>query len=412
MISGFGRDAAAQAGPDSAAGPPPPTATELADSGKVVIYLMTMGAGREVWERFGHDALWVVDSSAGTSTAYNYGMFDFAQKDFLLRFVRGKMWYWMQGFDAMATIDFYIRQNRTLWVQHLNLTGRQRIALRDFLRWNELPANRFYHYDYYRDNCATRVRDAIDRVIGGAIRRQTDTIPTGTTYRFHTQRLTAAEPLLYTGLLAALGQPVDRPLTAWQEMFLPLELHKWIKRVTVPGPDGGVAPLVGREEVLYSSTDLPPPDAPPYWLPWYLAIGVTLGGALLLLGRASAASPRARTIFAIAGGAWALLTALTGVILTGLWTLTDHTATYRNENLFLFNVLALVLVVAVPRLGLRGRAGRWALPSSAAVAAVAVLGLAVKVLPGFYQHNGELLALAVPAHLGLLAGIRLAQRAP
>src|SRR4029453_11507821 len=110
-------------------------------------------------------------------------------------------------------------------VKRLNLPPPARLQLREFLRWNEQPENRFYHYDYYRDNCSTRVRDALDRALGGRIHEYATTRPTDKTYRFHTRRLTANDPLVYTGLLIGLGQPVDRPISAWEEMFLPLALR-------------------------------------------------------------------------------------------------------------------------------------------------------------------------------------------
>jgi hypothetical protein len=41
---------------------------------------------------------------------------------------------------------------------------------------------------------------------------------------------------------------------------------------------------------------------------------------------------------------------------------------------------------------------------------VALVGLLVKLLPGFDQQNATLLALAIPAHLGLAGGVRAIQR--
>ena len=193
---------------------------------EIRVYLVTMGPGAAVWERFGHNAIWIDDPSVQPDTAYNYGLFDFGQENFLLRFIRGQMWYWMAGFPAEPYIRTYLQDNRSVWLQELNLPPRARLELRDFLRWNELPENRFYHYDYYRDNCSTRIRDAIDRVTGGAIADQTAFRPTGRSYRFHTQRLTANDPLVFTGLLLALGQGVDRPISAWEEMFLPMALRE------------------------------------------------------------------------------------------------------------------------------------------------------------------------------------------
>src|SRR5687767_5834005 len=99
----------------------------------LIVSLVTMGVGVRVWERFGHNAILVEDRARGTRTAYNYGLFDFRQEDFVLRFTQGRMWYWMQGLDADAMLRSYIRDNRSVWIQELDLSPDQRVALRDFL---------------------------------------------------------------------------------------------------------------------------------------------------------------------------------------------------------------------------------------------------------------------------------------
>ena len=108
--------------------------------------------------------------SQGTDNAYNYGLFDFRQENFLLRFLRGQMWYWMAGFPARA-VRPALRPGQPLGLAPgaRDAAARPGSSCSEFLEWNERPENRFYHYDYYRDNCSTRVRDALDRVLGGRI---------------------------------------------------------------------------------------------------------------------------------------------------------------------------------------------------------------------------------------------------
>ena len=101
-------------------------------------------------------------------------MFSFEEPGFLRRFVRGEMDYWMEGFDSERLLRAYAAADRSIWVQELDLTPEQMGALYEFEEWNERPENRFYRYDYYRDNCSTRVRDAIDRVLGGRLRESAE----------------------------------------------------------------------------------------------------------------------------------------------------------------------------------------------------------------------------------------------
>jgi hypothetical protein len=389
--------------------PPSPPADTSRD---LQVFLMTFGPGRQVWERFGHNAIWIHDPVHGTDEAYNYGLFDFHQENFLLRFARGQMWYWMAGFPADEYVRQYERDNRSVWIQELELSSDSKAQLQTFLEWNAEPEHRFYHYDYYRDNCSTRVRDAIDQVLGGAIREQTASLPTGTTYRFHTQRLTANDPLVFTGLLLALGEGVDRPISAWEEMFLPLKMREHVRRVTVPGPNGTRVPLVRSERTIFESTATPPPDAPPSWLHWYLLLGAAIGGSAFLLAGRARESAAARFGFLVVAGGWATVAGLAGLVLAGLWGLTDHVMAYCNENLLQMNPLALLLVPGVFA-AVRGRtASRWAGMVALAVAGLSLLGLLIKALPGFDQVNGPVIAMALPAQLGIAAALRRLAQAP
>jgi hypothetical protein len=373
---------------------------------------MTFGPGRQVWERFGHNAIWIHDPVHGTDEAYNYGLFDFHQQNFLLRFIRGQMWYWMAGFPAPQYVRQYERDNRSIWVQELEVGPQAAQELQRFLVWNAEPEHRFYHYDYYRDNCSTRVRDALDRVLGGALRAQTDSVPTGVTYRFHTQRLTANDALISTGLLIALGPGVDRPISAWEEMFLPLKMREHVRRVTVPRADGTSAPLVRSERTLFESTDPQPPEAPPSWLPWYLALGIVIGAAAYGSSARARAGASARFAFLAVAGGWSLLAGLAGLVLAGLWGFTDHVMAYRNENLLQLSPLGLLLVPGVVS-AVRGSAwGRAAATVGLVVAGLSLLGLIVKLLPGFDQRNGPVIAMALPAHLGIAAGLRRLTQVP
>jgi hypothetical protein len=367
---------------------------------------MTMGPGKRVWERFGHNAIWVHDPVRGTDQAYNYGLFDFRQQNFLLRFIQGRMWYWMQGFPAQSYVESYRRANRSVWVQELEMAPTARLQLQQFLEWNERPEHRFYHYDYYRDNCSTRVRDALDRALGGRIRELTADLVTGRSYRFHTLRLTANDPPIYTGLLLALGHPVDRPISAWEEMFLPLAMREHLRKITIIGPGGAALPLVRSERTLFESTEPAPPAEPPFWLPYDLIAGLGIGGAVFGLGSLARRKRGARTAFILLVCVWALLAGIAGLILAGLWGLTDHAAAYNNENLLQADLLALALIWLVPRVASGSqRAARSALRLAGVVAALSFLGLVLKLFPPFFQVNGAVIALALPIHAGVAGGL-------
>ncbi|HEV8150415.1 MAG TPA: hypothetical protein VGP61_09565, partial [Gemmatimonadales bacterium] len=142
----------------------------------------------------------------------------------------------------------------------------------------------------------------------------------------------------------------------------------------------------------------PVPAHPADWSLGYLFLGV-LGGILLAaLGRTWAFVPL--------GTLWTLLAGLAGALLAWFWTFSHHWATWRNENLFLFNLLAFGLAVVLPSAA-RGKpwARRPAQALALAVLALGVLGLLLKALPQFRQHNLEVYALALPLHAGVWLGL-------
>jgi len=376
---------------------PPEPGSEL------IVSVVTMGPGTYVWERFGHNAIRITDTRTGADTTYNYGMFDFEHENFYRNFALGRMDYWMEGHDANREIGFYMRSNRSVWVQVLDLTPRQALELREFLQWNARPENRFYRYHYYYDNCSTRVRDALDRVLDGTIRRATDTVPAGTTFRTHTRRLTEYGFFTRTGIDIGLGRPTDRPISRWEEMFLPLALHEYLRGMSVADDTGGMHPLVRAEETLYLSTAEPPPAEPTPWWPGFLIAGLGIGGMLAWAGRRASRSRAARRFIAIAGGGWSLVAGVIGLVLAWLWLFTDHTTSYYNENLLHFSLLSLPLIWWIPRAFAGGQrfvpAARFCLWGAAALS---LAGLLLKLLPGS-QGNAGVIALALPIHLGLLS---------
>jgi len=194
-------------------------------------------------------------------------------------------------------------------------------------------------------------------------------------------------------------------------MFLPLKMRDWVRTVSVPGPDGRTVPLVRSERTVFESSAEPPPDAPPFWVPWYLLAGAAIGtGALLLAGSARTSAPARYGFLALAAG-WAALAGLAGLVLAGLWGLTDHLMAYRNENLLQLDPLTLLLV---PMLfaAVRGERKDRRVRLAVAVAGLSLLGLGLRFLPGFHQVNGPIVALALPANLGLAAALVRLVRTP
>src|SRR5688572_18334033 len=343
-------------------GSPPAAAVTPAASDDLEIMLATFGLGQEVFERFGHNAIWVHDGASGTDVTYDWGNFSFRQPGFLRRFLTGETSYWMEGKDANAMVEFYRRLGRPITLQRLNLTPEQKRGLRDFLRWNALEENKYYRYDYFLDNCSTRLRDALDQVLRGSLRAATDSVRTPLSFRRESVRLTDGDRPIQTGIDIALGRPADAPLTVWESFFIPMRLRDAVRDVTVPNGAGGArVPLVASERTIEPYPGTPRvaelPTAPR--LVWrLLAVGLVL--AALVAGIRVMAVSRRGAVWGLAlvTSAWSLLCGLIGVILVLAWTATRHIFWAWNENLLLLSPLSLLLVVLLPMTLLRGRQTR------------------------------------------------------
>ena len=379
---------------------------------ELTVYLMTMGPGDEVWEKFGHNAIWIHDSLRQTDIAYNWGLFDFNAADFFPRFLKGDMLYSMGGFDLGATIEVYREANRPVWAQELNLTPAQRVSIAQFIEWNNRPENRFYRYDYFRDNCSTRVRDVLDRALGGLIKQRTQEQPSGTTYRWHTQRLTQGDPWVYVGTLIGLAHPVDHPISIWEEMFLPVRLRNDIRALRIRDETGAMVPLVKREMTLFASTREAEPTEPTSHIPVYFIVGMLVAFVVVLLRHlADGGSNGARIGLLVFAGMWNLVVGILGTALAALWLFTRHVYSYYNENLLQANSLSLILAVMIFA-SLRKRSPDGSVVGVATerlasiVAALAMLGFVLQILPVFYQVNGEIIAMLMPAHIGIAVALR------
>jgi hypothetical protein len=367
----------------------------------LTVYLMTMGPGEQVWERFGHNAIWIHDARTGEDVVWNWGLFSFSQAGFIPRLARGEMMYWMGGFSLGATLAEYEAAGRPVWVQELALTPAQEAELDRLIRLNARPENVYYRYDYYRDNCSTRVRDMLDAVLGGRLRSTFEAEPTGTTWRWHTLRLLDEAPLPRIGVQLVLGNPGDEPIDRWQEMFLPMKVRAAVAELQVPDPDGRPRPLVVREVQLLEGRAVDEPAEPGSRAPGRLLVGLLAASMVLgLAGWARKGSVAARRLLALVVAGWGASAGVVGLVLTGAY-LTDHTFWYANENLLQMNPLHLLLGVVGVMLLTRRTTPGWGARVARWVAALALLGLLLKPLPGMDQGNLEIVAFALPLNLAV-----------
>ncbi|WP_285448375.1 DUF4105 domain-containing protein [Xanthomonas sp. LMC-A-07] len=359
------------------------------------IGVATMQPGEVFFERFGHDAIVVVDPVTQQVTSYNFGFFDPGEPDFVPRFARGEMMYYLVALPLEEDLAQYRDGGRGVSIQWLELPPEQAQALADGLAVRSRPENARYHYDYFVANCATMVRDTLDRAMGGALKSQLAGRSRGNTFRSEAVRLASPAPWMWLGFDLGLGPYADRPLSRWEEAFVPMRLADSLTQVH----NSAGRPLVQSTQVLLPHRIAPEPaEQQRHWWPWLLT-GVLVAAGVLAVRR------RQRLLAGVALPFW-LLCAIGGGLLVYLWGFTAHQSAWANRNLLLVNPLCVLLCVGGIAL-LRGRRpGGWFDVLCWMVATCALLALVIHWLSFQAQDNLQWVLLLLPIHAALAIALR------
>lgn len=191
------------------------------------IELITMGVGALLWERFGHTAL-CTHQAGKPIICYNYGTTNFREPATLVwEFLRGRARFWVSRSSRQAMVRFYTEKlDRSLWSQKLPLAPEQARAAAAMLERNAQGDNKYYQYHHYDDNCATRVRDILDEVTGGALSAVKGP------YDFSLREVTRRGLSEFTAFVwlsdFGIGRPADRIPSMHEAMHLPMILRDYV----------------------------------------------------------------------------------------------------------------------------------------------------------------------------------------
>ena len=148
------------------------------------ISLLTCGPGEELYSTFGHSAVRVTDSASNEDIVYNYGTFSFDEPGFYTKFVRGKLMYYLSTQDFISFKQDYEKEKRSMTEQVLNLSCNEKSKMAKLLMQNLMGENKFYKYDFFFDNCTTRLRDLLEKSADSNV-HYGSVVNTPTTFRQH-----------------------------------------------------------------------------------------------------------------------------------------------------------------------------------------------------------------------------------
>ena len=205
----------------------------LSDSAR--ISLVTCAPGNDLYSAFGHNGIRVTDYKNEFDVVFNYGTFSFEQPGFYTNFIKGKMRYMVATDRFSDFIDEYIYEERGVTELELNISSEEKQQLFAALYTNTLPENREYFYDFFWDNCATRPRDLIEKILGNRLQYHTENAGFAQNKTMHDmlRMYVGNRPWVNYGFDLILGLPCEVEATPRNQTFLPDYLEKYFETATL-----------------------------------------------------------------------------------------------------------------------------------------------------------------------------------
>ncbi len=300
------------------------------------ISLLTCDPGDELYSAFGHSAIRLVDSERGQDLVFNYGTFNFATPNFYLKFTQRTLDYLLSVTTYERFLEEYQYNRRDVREQILDLNEEQKEELVHLLEINYLPQNRAYRYDFFYDNCATRIRDLFEIVLDKQLQWNDMPQTEEMTFRNLIDEYVLRMPWADFGIDLALGSVIDKAATEREKQFLPHYMERAFANATIEG-DGPTRPLVKDKRIVLDFPDRQDTMGlfNPYLVLWLIAIIYIF---ITYLGY-----KKKRLFIGFDIGLFGLLGIL-GLVITILWFFTFHSQTKYNWNILWAFPLHLVLL--------------------------------------------------------------------
>ena len=366
----------------------------------MIFKVAVFGPADELYIWWGHAALIVKNTRWGFSRVFDWGIFSYPSDNFMLDFVKNRVQYRVA--TGILNLNEYIEEDRDIVIFTLDLDTKSKEIMLSYAENRVLLENRYYDYHQFRDNCATGIRDILDLGVGGQLKAMFGNTPGRFTLRQHVRRFTSLKPIPDWFFDFLMGRNLDRPMSVWDEMFLPAEIARNIVDFRYIDNSGKERALVKSVEIIHSSKNRQPILNKPLTV-WHfhLALGLFLAFFLSKIKKLHEKHLiPARITFGISQSLLGLFFGAAGCVLFfGLFILPKDYI-HQNINIFFVNPL---LLAAIP-LGIIAaagkvrslKAGKYLRLLWAYVFITGSIAAFVRLIPALNQQNQSALALILP----------------
>ncbi|MBU0765886.1 MAG: DUF4105 domain-containing protein, partial [Bacteroidetes bacterium] len=292
------------------------------------ISLLTCTPGDEVYSVFGHSAVRVWDTGNRIDIVYNYGTFSYATENFMYKFLTRTLDFQLSRQPYRYFEEEYREEERGVSQQVLNLRQQQKQELFEALEKNYLPENRYYRYDHFFDNCATRIRDILETTLGDDLEFRYNGIDSSQSFRKLIESYLNNYRWLDFGIDIGLGSPTDRSALPREFMFLPDYLYDIFSEARISDTTA-LTGFVRKSEVLFPAVSGQKPSGTPLFLTPLFIFWIVFALALILTIQ-NLHKKKVRLWFDLT---WFFTLGVLGLVVFFLWFFTDHGVTENNLNI-------------------------------------------------------------------------------
>ena len=189
--------------------------------------ILTIGPGNSLSDAFGHSGIRVIDKINNYDIVFNYGVYDYNAPNFYGNFVKGRPIYSLGLNNFENFYKNYVNQSRQIIEQKLNLSKNQKRIIVNKLITNSKEANKFYEYNYFDDNCSTKIADIFNEILleEGVAFYSSDSSPN--TYRKLIYENINQNSWGALGIDICLGAIIDEKIEYQNKLFLPYNLKSY-----------------------------------------------------------------------------------------------------------------------------------------------------------------------------------------
>jgi len=213
------------------------------------VYLLTCGPGTETYSVYGHSALRVIIPEKNFDMIYNWGVFDFSTPNFAWKFAKGRLEYMLIVESVQRFLGVYNYERRFVLLQEINLEPGETEILLSLIAENIKPENAKYRYDFFYDDCSTRIRDLIEKSVGEKLLYPPSELEEEPTFREMVGRYQRPYQWLNFGIDLIMGSPGDKETNFRDRMFLPIDLKDGLSSAVI-SRDGRMVPLMQNPQII------------------------------------------------------------------------------------------------------------------------------------------------------------------